>query len=444
MFRVEADIGLTTEHTYTFSIDGVKFVDMPRKPLAGSKGKTTPKSEPFGAEGRRASAGGDKPSTSNNAPRGNFQSPFAPSNNRGSVSGGGADPFSSGGDSFDPFGDDDGFKPSKSGSATKAQKSTPPAASGANKSSAATSLFASFDEEPASSAADNSFDPFGSSGNNNSGFGSAPSDPFAAPQSTPPQKAPKKATPIAAAPAKKAAEPDLFGNFDAVVPPAAPATKSEDPFASSVSTNRPARRSSAQEIQLDFAGLSFAPEPPKKAEPVIVAPAPEPEPAPVETPKIVDPWDAAKNLVNLDLGGRNTKPVQRQSVSSGPTLDAMMGVQSQRRTSMNSAVPIDPFAIPAGGPSGLNSFGGPVAPAAPAAPVYGRGLAGGPTPQPPAFQPMGGGGFGGPMGGGPQNVRGSIGGAPGGYGGGMSQYPYQPPGGQQKPPQSSLDTLSWN
>lgn len=36
IFRIEANFGIASEHTYVFLIDGVRFIDMPRKPLSGT------------------------------------------------------------------------------------------------------------------------------------------------------------------------------------------------------------------------------------------------------------------------------------------------------------------------------------------------------------------------------------------------------------------------
>lgn len=523
LFRVEASIGLTSEHTYIFSIDGVKFIDMPRKPVSSGVGS---KAKPFSSGGgnnsedrteqhRRTVTTGSIPNSSRN--NNNLQSPFAnpprssfnSNNNDNSF-----DPFadqSKGTAAFDPFGT---APPGGGGSATKsgtpsstagrpAARPTPPAHSKSFSQqshatqSTATSLFGNFDDNDSSthSGASHStagfgaapqqslaFDPFG----NDSSHGAA-ADPFAthAPQVhiAPPQKKlePKRSSLGGAAPVV-----DLFDSSPAAPVPrtVSPAAKGADDFFSSSSNGQqPAaggkiqRRNSAQEISMDFAGLSFttpAPQNPAPKSPEVVVPVPpqpEPETQPETNGATKDPWGAAKNLVDLDLSGRGAaahRQAARASVTQGPTLDNLLGVPGSggmggRRASFNStAMPVDPFAQPpqpAMGFGGANSTsfygaggmgqpgmvgGGQMMPGAPVAPAYGRGLGSGPAVQPPLNpftahqqqqQPVQG-----VMGG-----RGSMGGmsvGAGGYSG------YQAPGSQQQqqqqPAKSSLDTLNWN
>ena len=407
MFRVEFVTSFTTDPTvYTFTVDGIKFVDMPKKGKIGNGGGdggnfaknrsingfgtssavdsgantnyTAPAAAPSSSNNRSSGFGqqsqsaqpapshavtstsrrfvydddeeeAPKTATPAAAPRANFQSPFAPTNTATNA-----------GFGFDPFDES-------------------PAPAPAAKSSAAASLFDAFDESPqpaktaTKKASGTNFDAFGSDP-----FG-ASSDPFAspAPAAAPAQRTPASQPAKAAAPAPKAAAPapapaaskavpNFFDDdFAPAAPPAAPAANDFGNFGAAPAA--PQRRSSAVEISNDFAGLTFAAAP-APAPVMAAAPAPVMAPAPVAeaAPASNDPWSQS-NLVNLDLSGRDAAPKRPSATTQGPSLASMMHVPTNSRASftagspsatmpMAAAAPLAPMGAPMGGlPQGQNT-----------------------------------------------------------------------------------------
>lgn len=445
-FRIEANMGLTQD-SYTFSIDGIRFIDMQKKPVGGFKrGENNSR---YGAgeaaassssTTRRASTG----AISNTAPA--TKSPPETKQVKSVPSGNNFDPFSDNhapSSSFDPF------------------VESPSSANNNPKSTAAANLFDT--TQPANS--NSNFDPFSSSHDpfaqpaaatkpkaGNDGFGSV--DPFSSPSSNQSSTG--------------------FSNFPA---PAAQPTKSQttspannndlfgfDNQPSTTTTSKPQRRASAQEISMDFAGLSFA-EPAKAHQPAPVIALPQPvveQPVETKVAAPVDPW--ATNLVDLDLSGRTAANQRRQSTSAstGPTLDNLMGGSiggPQRRTSMMGANNLsnndilssfqgnnnnDPFGAPNGvmrpAPTPISAMGGmqpqvgpngyATVPMPPQQNIRGSINMGQPMMmQPPAQGPMMGGGM-------PMNTRASF----------TSNVPLTNSMGyaaQPQPPKSSLDSLDW-
>ena len=454
-FRIEANMGITQD-SYTFSIDGIRFIDMPKKPVGGFKksehnnsrygsGDFGSSSSSSSAPARRASTGGI---SNSNTQHNNSKSPPDEKHLKSTPSGNNFDPFADNGASsnFDPFAADTATNKNN-------KQSTP-----------AVSLFDEIDSTPTTNSKNN-FDPFAA---NHDPFSSQPAaavtkpkndgfdnfDPFASPSAAP-----------------SSSSSSNFNNFPA--PTAQPHSKSQatspatDLFAfdqpvatANNSASKPQRRASAQEISMDFAGLSFAAETHKKE-----APAPQPvsqpaAPEPVQEKKEVpvDPW--ATNLVDLDLSGKGQAQRRPSTLSNtGPSLDNLMGsTNAQRRSSMSSGNNLsnndilssyqssnDPFGAPSGvmrpAPTPISAMG--------MQPMVGpNGYAMAPAPMP------------------PQNVRGSINmGQPM-----MMQPPMQPMGGQmnggmqmnprasftsnvpltnsmgyaaQQPAKNSLDTLDW-
>ena len=101
VYRIEAAIGVASEHLYTFSIDGVKFIEFPYKREVDLRSSTSPvkttptrKSSIIKEGGGSASKHSNHVSSSSSPPdRGHFQSPDS------------FDPFESSSDPFDPFED---------------------------------------------------------------------------------------------------------------------------------------------------------------------------------------------------------------------------------------------------------------------------------------------------------------------------------------------------
>lgn len=456
LFRIEAQSNVTVENDYIFTIDGIRFSDLPPKPVAGGRKSTTETNSRYGNEvnnvkrssvGETTTAQPQQRSSVNT--RHAFQSPPAAK----SRSSDDFDPFESNNNNksgtFDPFGNTTstgahnggGFDPFSNNTPPSNDTRSRPAQNNTQNKSAAKSIFDSVeDETPANTSSFDAFgdnDPFNhqpTNTNANSDFGF---DAFG--------EGNKKPTPV------KAVAP----------PPVQPIQKkpvnnpTPDFFSQPVANNPPAqsgRRASAVEISMDFAGLSF--ESKSTGAPVQAQLAQQPrdvpkaaEPEPPKEEETVDPW--ASNLVDLDLSGRST--AQRRSslqATGGPSLNQMMGNTNQRRSSVN---PNDPFGapdilplnnpIPPAQPirplnpsQAISSLGPPAAPygvpppvgyGAPApAPGYGAGRSS--MTMPPAY---GSGGAPPAM----QNTRGSfIGGVPG-----------VTPQGYGQPAKSSLDTLDW-
>lgn len=468
LYRVEVTMQLTSDHVYIFSIDGLAFSQMPDKSMVRARAVAKPDASAAApvavsaatTAARRSSLGATNMSSSNvnntstnrmsvpNPSRGTFQSPakaddfdpFAPSEAATA--------------SFDPFGNTS--SPAQVAAPAKKQASAPPPSFDAFADSSDPFSSPAAAPAPAATAAKSfpGFDPFGSNGT-----------PPAAVKSSvvaPPQ-------PAAARSAKPSAQVSLLDAFDDQ--PAAPVKSSvEDVFA----TSKPSRRSSAQEIQMDFAGMSFAAPAPTSAAPRVVEKAPEPALVEVKEAAPVDPW--ATGLVDLNLSGRPAPGAKRNgSATAGPSLDSMMGGagnQPARRSSLaggqasqlTSTELINSLSDPFGAPALLTATpSGQHRPGAPGpGPVAGYGAQ--PAARPPMSAPLAISSLGGqqqpmPMGGGygapppmsqqyqPQQPhhRASIGPMSGGSQP-MARPSYNPSaygGASQQPPKSSLDSLDW-
>lgn len=467
LYRIEAQSNVTVENDYIFTIDGIRFTDLPQKPVGGTgrKSVTENTNSRYGSEVnnlKRTSVGETSSHSNNSQQRGSvnsrqqFQSPSVGK----SRSSDDFDPFDSGSNhktdsSFDPFsnntnksgGGAGGFDPFNNSPPPAQSNARPAAHSGAK--SAAKSIFDTVEEE--SPAVNSTFDAFGSN------------DPFTNPSNTasnsdfgfdPFNEGNKKPTPVK-------------GGF--APPPAQPAQRkpanhaAPDFFSQPVATNnapaQPARRASAVEISMDFAGMSFESKPVVQETPQVTQQprdVPREPEAEQQKEQVVDPW--ASNLVDLDLSGK-TQATRRASLqaTSGPSLNQMMGNSNQRRASVNTTN--DPFGapdllplnnpIPPAQPlrplnpaQAISSLGGPANPYGVPPPGVGYGAApgyGAPAPVPgygagrssitmqPGLQP----GYGGVPPPAMQNTRGSfIGGV-------------NPQGYASQPPKNSLDSLDW-
>lgn len=340
-YRIEAQSNITSENDYIFTIDGIRFTDLPEKALAQKRASATAPQQVDNSrygndpQVRRSSVGetskpqAQRTSVSNNAApaRTQFQSPTNKKNEE-------FDPFGTNKtDAFDPFGNEapaSNFDPFGNTSKPSSAQTTPQPAPTQQNKSVAKSIFDTVDEPPAADLKSSSFDAFGNdpfNGSNNrvpvAKSTSSDFDPFGEKKPSPNKGfAPPPNNP----PARKASTPT--------------------PDFSSQPVQGATRRASAIEIQQDFAGLSF--EAPK------AQPAPEPVQQPRDAPKpaetepvkeqLVDPW--ASNLVDLDLSGKTTA-TRRTSMqtNSGPSLNQMMGGNPQRRASMGPTNS-DPFGAP--------------------------------------------------------------------------------------------------
>jgi hypothetical protein len=532
LYRIEAQSNVTADNDYTFTIDGIRFSDLPSKPVGNSgtrksltetsnngrygneyrsSNETTAAKRGSATESGASHYHNDKPKSFNNGTsssgsksdssnRPNFQSPATTTHSntnksRGGNSGGDFDPFAASGtnEPFDPFGNESNSSHGPSGNnrtpqSTQNNKLNKPTPSSANKpSSAAKSVFGSISEDsPAVKANNISFDAFGDNDAFNSGAGGGNTsvgnksnsdygfDAFGGNNSN------------ASGQTKKSAntQPDFFSDSPAF---------SSQPAGSHNSSGAPARRASAVEISMDFAGLSFESKPDpqsQKQQQLQQQPRDVPKQLEEESPKspeetIVDPW--ASNLVDLDLTGR-AAATRRSSLqaNSGPSLNQML-TGNQKRPSLGGNKD-DPFGAPAILPVNQSVLSPaqpvplpPMKPLTPALAISSLGPASGPPP----MMMGGGGGYGAPgrysgmqtgmppqpaymgnntnsmmmnrgtmgaspvMGGNNNNTRGSfIGTIPNpaptgysaGYSGGNSGYSGYSVGQQ---PKSSLDTLDW-
>jgi hypothetical protein len=456
LFRVEFVVSLNpTEPTvYTFMVDGIKFVDMPRKGMIGGGGRASTQSHShYGNDrgGRYDSEpqprtvngfGGGAPSTGRSSGTssgfGRTNSATSHSNNVNFGAATEPAPHKSRKFIYDDEGEDDhaGKSAAAAGGNARAHFQSPASnssgfgfdpfseapAPGPPAKSAAANLFNAFDDAPQPAA--KSSDPFGAS------------DPFAA---------------------KGASASSAPNFFDDDFGGAAKAPANDFGAFPAASNTTPARRHSAMEISQDFAGLSFAASAapkPSPAKQLFAAPEPEPEPEPAAAPESApaDAWAAGANLVNLDLSG--TGPTKRPSATEkGPSLASMMhapvtthtgltpgtgtghggntglhtgmspgmgmgmgGVPTNSRASFASANPLDLFgASPAHGMGGPGHMGGP----GPMAPQGAMGNTRSSFTAGPGAMPMGGMGAPmGSMGAVPMGGMGGMGGAPmGGMGG---------------------------
>lgn len=485
LFRIEAQSNVTVENDYIFTIDGIRFQDLPPKPVGGALKRSSETNSRYGSELNHVER------SSSMAKR---NSDTSSAHQRGSVSNQSRPQFQSpanksrSSDDFDPFADNhnnrsEPFDPFGSSSTTKSNSgfdpfsNTPPdnrnksatAASHVPQKSAAKSVFDTVEDDSRHTKT-SSFDAFGDS---NDPFSSHPSTTSAATthhgdfdafgDSTTKKSTPVKGVappPVTAAQHRKphtnnTSTPDFFGESTAPVS----------------NSNQPARRASAVEISMDFAGLSFdskpmAPEPPKMSEQPRDVPKVE-EQQVTKAEEVVDPW--ASNLVDLDLTGRAAPQRRTSQANAGPSLNQMMGAPPQRRSSLNNN---DPFGAPDILPLSNPVPPAPVAPLKPLNPSQAISSLGPPGAPYGAVPPMGmgynapppmGGGYPAPnamTGRGSMTMGGPMAGAPmgsGPMGGGMSAPMAQNTRGSfignvsgvtaqgygTQPPKNSLDSLDW-
>jgi hypothetical protein len=362
LYRIEVTSNLTTDNDYVFSIDAVKFTDLPNKAAAASARKSITATTTTSQNNNRNSITTDSASKVNsNQNRASFQSPNEKSKSKANnTSQSDFDPFASGSQSnaFDPFA-------SNSNPANVFGDDPFASSSTAQKNNAAFDPFGPASSTPV--ATQNRSQPASASNlaartSTASIFGGVEDDPFALTSSN---------TVPAAVPATKSNSAfDLFGNDSIVAtksssntfdPFAAPAGSSQNAF-NSTSNNAidmnqtppavaPGRRSSAVEISMDFAGLSFGPPQGQLSAHPRDKPQVVPEPEAVPAPKdegLKDPWSS--NLVDLNLSS-NSNPIapgRRTSISTtaGPSLNSMLPgnantANPQRRASVNNTV--DPY-----------------------------------------------------------------------------------------------------
>lgn len=405
MFRVEMNsTGISSEPTYVFSIDGVKFDNFMDK----SEAMRMPKQEEVSKRPSVTSKPAPSTATRNSSFTAQQQAPSVTPAATKVVAN----------NDFDPFADSSSTNTADPFSASTA--ADPFAPTPAVRPAVEVDLFAPAPSAKPSFAA-SSFEYSGQS-----------DDPFFSGEST----------------QKK---------------PFAPPVGAQATFASQAAA--PARRQSAIEIMGDFAGLTAELPPPQPAPVMLAEPVSAPAPAAGKQAP-VDPWSSLVDL-DLNKKNPSEQNAQRRaSINAGPALNSQMrvnngGADAARRGSMPS-IPsnnINPFGPPAapqngGGMGGMNND--PFAAAQPyqqqqpfgAAPQYGLGMgggAGGMAPNPFGPGPSGAGGMGGPYGGNSMNAGygGGAAGMGGGYGapanGGMGSYQTQ----QRQPPtkRSSLDSL---
>jgi hypothetical protein len=398
LYRIEVNLGIEAE--YVFSIDGVRFDDLPVKPPVAKKLDAvdhnnsrygTVSDLPSSSANRRTSG-----STTQAVParvvadtsRSSFQSPVDKPKHTSNVANE-FDPFAAGAEPFDPFGNNSIPKPastqpklnSPAKSVGPSSASTTPTRAAAAKPSnhtATASIFGVVDDTPADPFATktsslSSFDAFGgdafaptipqtmtgasrASTNSNLEWGSTTSsvaafDPFNN-HSGGNDFAPTQSTSSAFGDPFASTSTSSVNPFDQHYP--------SQPFQSSSSSTTPNkgnRRASAAEIALDFTGLTIAPEPPKMSAPrdVPVLPPQPVAPEPVKTEEeVVDPW--ASNLVDLDLSGRAAQ--RRSSQLGGPSLNNLMGqptsaAPARRSSTINPQDLLNSMNDPFGAPSGV-------------------------------------------------------------------------------------------
>jgi len=367
LFRIEINIGMGYDPEYIFSIDGVKFDDLPSKPLGASVGKLVHDNTNSGRYGtviavepatqhsatpvvpRRTSV---KPSPDSGiGSRGTLQSPAQRSTTSQSTQE--FDPFEASPEPFDPF----SSFPAGGNTHQASVKATPPVRRPPSKPSSTASLFGTMEESTHSHASSNrsSFDAFDSSDafpstsaaataalNNTSGFDLFESNLTTTTNNT-----------------NAVTNNTKSNNINTDINPF------DMPITSAPAANKSTRRSSAAEISLDFAGLSFvaAPEPPKMA--AVPRDVPAAVPQPVKTEEVeLDPW--ASNLVDLDLSNRTAQ--RRSSLqNSGPSLNNLMGQPNQpvtnRRPSWTAQEMLNSLDDPFGAPPILTASAMPTAPA---------------------------------------------------------------------------------
>lgn len=325
IFRIEASLGVTSEHTYMFLIDGQRFVDMPRKPLGGRKSTETTieKTNKTVTPSRRASTG--TVDASKVPDRGFFQSPRDAET-----------------PAFDPFSEssEDLFN-SSAPTLDNVNKGVKNSKSETQKPPAVANLLDAFEEPVPTSSHVTGFDNFDHPPKNKSetsnAFADFPAD-FNASFATSGSFTSVNATKASAFSSDDFFSPGINQNHSFTSQPKTPPQSNTgfapfpsaafDAFSQPTTTNKPARRSSAQEIVQDFAGLTMESITATTKE--VKAPSPTVDLRPktpekmesVEPPKASpDVW--ATNLVNLDLtphGAKAAAPDRplRSSITSPP------------------------------------------------------------------------------------------------------------------------------
>eukprot|EP00595_Chromulina_sp_UTEXLB2642_P003756 CAMPEP_0196765638 /NCGR_PEP_ID=MMETSP1095-20130614/10245_1 /TAXON_ID=96789 ORGANISM="Chromulina nebulosa, Strain UTEXLB2642" /NCGR_SAMPLE_ID=MMETSP1095 /ASSEMBLY_ACC=CAM_ASM_000446 /LENGTH=573 /DNA_ID=CAMNT_0042124015 /DNA_START=152 /DNA_END=1873 /DNA_ORIENTATION=+ len=401
MFRIDANLGLTSEHTYMFSIDGVNFLDMPRKPLTGTRKSLTNSrysdiSDDFAT--RRPSAGSvdhksnlESKSTikqSNHAESSNTFDPFS-SNNSGVI-----DPFNTPVTTspapqktinfFDDFDDEPTPTTNKAAVDFNAFDSNAFNNTSTNNTAIAFNLF------------DDNFSTTSSTAATRGTVASSTTDDFYSATSTtrdsftslPSNKSTSTAFGIRSQPTtgSSVASSDVFSASNAT------AALGFDAFAPTTVKTVP-KRTSAQDIIMDFEGLTVTPiavttnQTPiesskdniqhddtikgefKQVESEIELKSDEPA-------KPKDPWSTG--LVNLDLskhGAKTATSASKPSIQSSPPLKAIVAPNtSQSKPAFNTpppaplyanppqpnSYPVNPFAMspPNGSIPPRNPFGG--------------------------------------------------------------------------------------
>lgn len=307
IFRVEVNPSSgSMDFTYVFSIDGVKFEQMPNQPVKGagaseeSSSRGADKTKGFSSVSTKRMSGGDK-------------------------------------DSFDPFGDSSEPAPVHGSHGIKA----------AAKAVVAAKAFAAAKSQPVVDLFDAPVaapDAFGAS------FDSFGGDAFAAPASkraSDPFASSTKASAFAADPFTSAPT-SSFDQFSAHVPK--PAPKAFDPFGDTPSFSpspsaKPAY--SASSISSDLAGLTFDAVPQLP----VATPAPKKEqttPVQEASKKPSEPlW--TNNLVNLDLAGTALASNQKSSIT-GPPIGSFVKIPDAKPVMMQQTRPMG--GQMAGGPPG--------------------------------------------------------------------------------------------
>lgn len=358
IYRVEANIGVASEHFYTFSVDGVRFVEMPTKAATNNNTNRRPSSnrnsitvnngrneaKTFSASPpqRRASTGTILTSGDRNS--------FAQSDFMDNKT-----------NSFDPFDSTDGVDPFASSSPTnnisrnitRTKSSSPPVAVAVPVKTTTASLFDNFDDEEESVVVQPSrsvnFDPFGASPSSDpfEQTASPSTDPFGTSSSASYQTSFNSNAPKLAAPVEKQSTVMRRASLSQQTTTDFLSTSNDDLF-SAPSEEKSYNKKSADEISRDFAGLRF--DVPAPVVPSFSLPTNKEEELPKEEEPVqeevipTDPWDV-KNLVDLDLTGKNKQVARKQSSVAGPSLDSLMGghhnnnsVRQQPSFSSNSSV----------------------------------------------------------------------------------------------------------
>lgn len=328
MYRVEADFPPHKEHIYTFSIDGVSYENMVTRSELDRRAREN-NDAPSKTE-RRASVTPNKTTTPRTSPKPNSTQKTA------DIS---FDPFGDNTgsavntDSFDPFSSNNNSNNNNNNKSFDSFDSTAPLGTTkqsdpfASTPSPTTSKSIAAQKKSSNTTAN--FDPFddNSGGPSSDPFGSSPSSASSANNTKPTAK--PVATSLNKPQQSGGKDSDLLAVGEATPPP------------------KPQRRASAIEIQQDFADMTFTAAPAPK--PVVAAAQHSSGPAEPNSPSedqkkaaeeelCKDPWKA-KNLVDLDLSGKESKEkARRQSVATGkgPTLGDLMGNPNTRRTSIGA------------------------------------------------------------------------------------------------------------